>query len=111
VSGTPSAAHLERLRAAAAKAEAMARRPVTAADVESWLALAPDWRAAANDPARQEALLLQHQLTLQEWRVLDGRIATLVLALERGTPHEKLAADMETARPFLERLQAARKPR
>jgi hypothetical protein len=108
-SGLPSGAALDALKAANEKAAALGARALTAQDMERFLSLKAAMTAAGADADAQEAALKESGLSLQEWRVLGGRVTTLVFALQRGLPNEKLAADMETAKPYLERLQAAMK--
>jgi hypothetical protein len=105
--GMPSGADLERLKAGNDKAAALGARALTAADIERFLAVKAAMTAAGTDPAKMEAALAGQGLSIQEWRVLGGRVITLVPLLKSGATHAKLAADMATAKPFLERLEAA----
>jgi|GEM_PF-4400598 len=94
----------------AKKANAFAERPLTATDVENYLALAPEMRTAAGTQGAAAALLAQRGLSGMEWGVLSGRIMALRMALH--TPSAKLdsktAADVEVLRPFADRLNAVR---
>ncbi len=92
------------------KAKAFAERPLTSADVETYLALAPRMREAAQLQGAAAAVLAEKGLSGMEWGVLSGRIQALRMALR--VPGAKLdpktAADVEVLRPFADRLDAAR---
>jgi hypothetical protein len=106
-SGLPSGADLERLKAGNEKAAALGARALTAADIERFLAVKAAMTAAGTDPAKMEAALAGQGISVQEWRVLGGRVLMLVPMLKGGLTNEKLAADLATAKPFLERLEAS----
>lgn len=97
----------------AKKAKAFAERPLTAADVETYLAVTPEMRSAATIQGGAAALLARHGLTGMEWGVLSGRISALRMALRVPDARldAKTAADVETLRPFAERLEAASRAR
>lgn len=90
----------------AKKAQAFAERPLTAADVETYLALAPQMRTAAGTQGAAAALLAERGLTGMEWGILTGRIMALRMALRAPAAKldAKTAADVETLRPFADRL-------
>lgn len=92
------------------KAKAFAARPLTANDVETYLALAPRMREAANLQGAAAAVLSEKGLSGMEWGVLSGRIRALRMAL--GVPaaslDPKTAADVAVLRPFADRLAADR---
>lgn len=90
----------------AKKAKAFAERPLTTTDVETYLALAPEMRTAAGTQGAAAALLAQRGLSGMEWGVLSGRIMALRMALRAPAAKldAKTAADVETLRPFADRL-------
>jgi hypothetical protein len=104
------------LQAAAERARALGERPLTTADVETYLALAPGVRAAGSDLAAVREALATKGLSQAEWGVLAGRILAARMALRlpassSGKMDPKMAADIETVRPFADRLDAASKSR
>jgi hypothetical protein len=101
------------LAEAAAKAQAMGERPLTAADVETYLAVFPKVRSLHGTPAEMSAVLAEHGLGTLEWGVLSSRITAARFA-ERLPPDKmdpKIAADVATVRPFADRIEALRRAR
>lgn len=101
------------LQESAKRAKALGERPLTADDVETYLALAPSVRAAGSDTAAMRQAIAAKGLSQMEWSVLAGRImgARMVLRLPGTKPDAKMAADVETIRPFADRIDAATRAR
>src|SRR5204862_7170139 len=97
-------------------ARALAERnkvPLTAADVERYLALIPDY-AKATDVAEMMAVAQAHGMTVQEAGLLVGRVSSACAGLQmkdRGIelPKGVNLQDVETVRPFADRIRAATK--
>lgn len=103
-SALPKEADLEQARALAEPLQRMATRPLTSADLETYLALWPRVRGIA-----KKTDLEPHGLTTLEWSVLWARIQAATAVLQKGTApkDDRMAADLEVVRPYLSRLQAA----
>lgn len=97
------------LEADGKKAAAFAARPLTPADVELYLALAPRMREAAAGQGAAAAVLAERGLSGMEWGALSGRIGALRMALRvpDATLDPKTAADVDVLRPFADRLEVA----
>jgi hypothetical protein len=95
---------------AAARAPTRRARPLTSADVESFLATVADWRAARSQgPRAPGEALARHGYDATSWVELVGRLTALAALLEesgRAIPAD-LAADAEVLRPHLARVAAA----
>lgn len=99
----PTEADLEQARELAGPLQRLATRPLTNADLETYLALWPKVRGAA-----KERDLASHGLTPLEWSVLWARVQAATTMLQKGTvpKDERAAADLALVRPYLTRLQA-----
>ena len=97
----------------ARKAKALGERPLTAADVETYIALAPQMGTAAKDPAAWRETLASHGLSQPEWGVLMGRMMQMrmLMRMPSDKVDAKLKADVETVRPHQARIDAASKVR
>ena len=89
------------------------KQPLTAADVERYLALAPDF-AKATEVADMTAAAQAHGMTVQEAALLMGRVGSAYAGLQakdRGLalPKGLNLQDVETVRPFADRIRAAMK--
>jgi len=95
------------------KASALGARALTAADVETYIAVSPKVRGKQGKPQEMSAVLAEHGLTMAEWLVLNGRITSMLFAtkLPKDKLDAKIAADVETVRPFVDRIEAAHKSR
>jgi hypothetical protein len=97
---------------AVARAPTRRARPLTSADVESFLATVADWRAARSQgPRAPGEALARHGHDATSWVELVGRLTALAALLEepgRAVPAD-LAADAEVLRPHLARVAAALK--
>jgi hypothetical protein len=95
------------------KASALGARPLTSADVETYIALVPKVRGKQGKPQEMSAVLGEHGLSTPEWLVLSGRMTAVLWAVK--LPKDKvdatIAADVETVRPYADRIEAARKAR
>lgn len=93
----------------ARKAKALAERRLTSADLDTYLALMPKVRNAG---ATAE-VLADHGLTVTEWQVLRARVMSLtaMASLPEAARKPELAADLETIRPYLDRLKASARGR
>ncbi|MFO0932813.1 MAG: hypothetical protein U1E39_08885 [Planctomycetota bacterium] len=95
------------------RADAMRTRPMTAADVERFLELAPRLRDVRSDPAAVHKVLEDRQASYREYATLTARIvaAQQLLAAGQPAPDETLRRDMDAVRPYVERIDAALKAR
>ena len=97
----------------ARKAKAFGERPLTTTDVETYLELAPLARTASGDLPELRRVLATRGLSQAEWGVLSGRMmqVRMLMRLPSAKVDAKLQADVETVRPYAERLDAASKSR
>lgn len=93
----------------AQKAKALSERPLTAQDVETYLAVAPQLRTASKDRSGWEKVLAERGLSQPEWGVLMGRMMQVRMLLRSPSAKvdAKLQADVETVRPYADRIDAA----
>ncbi len=95
----------------ARKAKALGERPLTGDDVERYLAVYPKVKAVSGKPSEMTGVLVAEGLSVPEWSVLAGRMMALRFALKLPADKvdPKMAADVETVRPYADRLEAAHK--
>lgn len=95
------------------KAKALSERPLTAEDIERFLAVSPKVLTVRGSGANLPAVLAENGLSVPEWSVLMARLVKAGAALRRpGTAlSAQAAADLEAVRPFADRLDAAFKSR
>ncbi|MBL9087004.1 MAG: hypothetical protein JNM10_07650 [Planctomycetia bacterium] len=99
--------------ASANKAKEMAERPLTAADVERYIELAPLLQPIRTDQAASEKLLTAHGTSQLEHAVLVGRIiaARMMLRIGKEPDDEKMKQTLELVRPYADRIDAATRAR
>lgn len=94
-------------------AEGMAKaasRPLTAQDVETFIAVFPEYQTAVRAPGGLQAFFDKHGLT-SDWVMMPARIMAAASAarLPGVASSERMKADAEVVRPFLDRLAGASK--
>jgi hypothetical protein len=87
----------------------MADRPLTAADVDRFLAMAPLLYPIRKDMAATEKVLAEHGTTFVEYTFLMGRImaARMQLRLGKDPTDERQKQDVEVVRPYADRIDTA----
>lgn len=97
----------------AAKAKEMTERPLTAADVERFLELAPVLYPIRKDMAATGKALTARGTTFVEYTLMMSRIMAARMQLRTGKDpaDERRKQDVEVVRPYADRIDAAMRTR
>lgn len=87
-----------------------AARPLTTQDVETFIEVFPEYQTAVRAPGGLKAFFDKYGLT-PDWVMMPARImaAAASARLPGGASSERMKADAEVVRPFLDRLAGASK--
>jgi hypothetical protein len=97
------------MQEASKRAMEMVNRPLTAADVERFLAVMPEVRRLGSGRDEDTSKILEKRgVFLAEWGPLVGRVmaAYQVLKHSPGSADAKVKADAEVVRPYVDRIEA-----
>ncbi len=84
-------------------------RPLTPKDVETFIAVFPEYSTSVRTPGGMKAVFDKHGLVATEWILIQSRIlaAASSTRFPNAAASDLMKADAEIVRPYLDRIAAA----